>query len=109
MGRRRASFDAFFEESHARLVSGLVLMTGDREVAAEAVAEGTYQLVVRNPDHLTGTFTVPGLAGRQHIAPNQSELTFTMTITARSDRKWGIEPTDQGYRNNGEGVLLWIE
>jgi len=39
MGRRRASFDAFFEESHARLVSGLVLMTGDREVAAEAVAE----------------------------------------------------------------------
>ncbi len=43
MGRRArkmdASFEAFFEETHARLVSGLALITGDRDVAAEAVAE----------------------------------------------------------------------
>jgi RNA polymerase sigma-70 factor (ECF subfamily) len=43
LGRRArkfdASFEAFFEQSHARLVSGLTLITGDREVAAEAVAE----------------------------------------------------------------------
>jgi RNA polymerase sigma-70 factor (ECF subfamily) len=43
MGRRArkfdASFEAFFEQTHARLVSGLTLITADREVAAEAVAE----------------------------------------------------------------------